>query len=52
MWPFPKTEYEKWATPRALARARHQLGLTALDRRTRDLYGRALRSKSVVWERV
>ena len=39
---FEPTEYEKWATPLALARPQSYLGLPALDARSRELYERAL----------
>jgi type IV secretion system protein VirD4 len=40
-WLFP-TEREKWATPLARAQPRSQLGLPALDQRSRELYERVL----------
>jgi type IV secretion system protein VirD4 len=40
-WLFP-TEYERWATPATQAQPQQHLGLTGLDARSHDLYGRAL----------
>lgn len=42
MWPWQKSEYQKWAGRVPLSGGRRQLGLPALDPRSQQLYGQVL----------